>query len=274
MIRSWQEIYTMANIDEDDRMEIQRSLAFLYQQSGILDEELEKSRNSDKGVSELDLLLAKGDRSAIRDYAEQVNLTHVIANLDLLAGDPSLMVDILTTDIPLIAKPGVDLIKVQYAGGNDEELKSKLVAQLKTQELFGKGIQTVVINQVMKSYGLTGSKDLIEEYLIKNYPMNAFSYIASNEEPVRALKVLGIIDDESLNQYIKRETEIILKKYTDLKEKNKLNEISVQDVNPFNLFMLVDFYAGRNQRDKAKQIIEPLLDELKNLDVREFQDSN
>ena len=255
--------------------EIERSLAYLYQQSGLIDEELNKLEGLPKADFDenrkLDLLLAKGDRSRIRKYAERKNLTKVLHSLDLLEGDPTGVIEMLTADVPFIAKAGVQVIQLQYTLDDEEAIKPLLASQMETLKLFEGNKQTNLVNQIVKSFAITGAKDLLEGYLVENYPIHAFSYFLYEEEPEKALNVIGITDDESLNEFINKETDLIFKAYTDLKKGGLGNEILFQGIDASKLLMLVEFYENRNQSNKAKQVIRPLLEKVKNLKGEEWK---
>jgi len=205
--------------------ETMRSLAYLYKHTGVLKQEiakLEKSSNKDLALA---LNLSNNDRSSIRDYAKQKGLPNVLASLDLLEGNSDAIVEILTEQTPHISQIGLSVLQAMFEGGkdNDKLIQTKLDEQLQTL-----------------------SVDILEPYLIENLKTDAFGYFSFQEQPTKALEVIGINDEVSLNEFIDRETKIALKKFKELKNDESLPET-------------------------ARKVISPLLQESEKLNNKEWQ---
>ena len=257
--------------------EVMRSLAYLYKHSGGLDAELKRLKKLpvhkvDKSL-ELALYLATGNRSEIRKYAQKKGLPRVLATLNLLEGNPDLMVEQITANAPFVSKVGLEVLKAQYAADDNysEFVKSKHEEQLETLKLFEGNMQTVLVKQIVKFLALTGAKDLVEPYLLENYQFIAFSHFTYQEEPLKALQAIEINDESSLKDFIKRETELALKDYGDRKG-DLLGIIEDRTISSDKLLQLTEFYHNRNDVNKAKQVIEPLINKTKKLKNNEWQE--
>ncbi len=242
---------------------IMRSLAYIYQLTGRTDVELENLKKLPEGKEKAswkrNLYLAKRNRSEIRKYAKQENLAGVIANLDLLDGDATKMVDFFSDKAPFEAKLGVMLLKAQYSGANeDKRIEAAYDSELKKLELFEGDKPTSTTKQVFKSMAMTGAAMKLEPYMVENYKNDAFTYFNYLEQPKRALATIGITDDASLTLYIGGLTE----KSINDKVRNKIDPfVDSFKVNRLReqLLDLTDFYYDRGLYDQAKSVISPLL---------------
>lgn len=239
-----------------------RSLAYLYQLTGEADAELKKLKalpgDSELKALEKYLYLVKHDRAEIRKYAEQEKLDGVIANLDLLDGDPTKMVDFLSNKAPFISKSGLAVLKAQYFGDDDGIISTAYESQLKSLMLFEGNKPTNITNQVFKSMALTGAAKKLEPYMRENYKSEAFSYFSYQEQPKLALEAIGITDEASLALYITEVTEKAVNYKKDQKA-DRFGKLDLENEHRQQLLMLTEFYYDRGLYAQAKSVISPLL---------------
>ena len=244
-----------------------RSLAYLYGLTGLLGEELEKlTEMSDELVDkhwERHLNLERPGREDIRKFAIEESLMGVIANLNLLKGDPEMMYHYYSKNATYAAEAGLDVIKQQYDGAEIEFIENTHNQQVKTLSLFEGREATDLLNQTIKSMCLTGAAHLIEPYLKERYHYDAFAYLDQTERPKEALKVLGISDETSLKEFIKENTRLALAEL-DLEKKDQQKFRGGADL-PYSdrLLNVAGFYHRRGILQITKDVLSPLLSELK-----------
>jgi len=243
-----------------------RSLAYLYARTNQLDVEIDKlnelpDRLVDKRWRNY-LHLEKTNREEIRSYAQKHNLTGVVANLDLLDGDPSLMFEYYSDQAPFIAKIGLSVLKSQYEGVSEEDIKKSHEKQLKTLQLFEGNKPTELLNQTLKSLSLTGAKGLTDSYIQEQHKYEYFANLDRAEQPRKALAQLGITDDQSLDDFITDKTLLAIEEMNAAPAQRAVFEDVIETSHILELVNVADFYYRRGVKQKAKQVLTPLLEKL------------
>ena len=243
-----------------------RSLAYLYAQTGKLDDEINKLNKMSAQLRDKEwekhLYLEKSDRAEIRKYAKRESMMGIMATLDLLKGDPDQMFQYYSKSAALTAKTGFAIIKAQYDGQSDDFIAKAHAQQKQILELAKDHTNSLLLNQTMKSLSLTGGISLVEPYLEKKYKYESFTYFSSREQPRKALEIIGITDEDSLLKFIKENTRLAVAELEleqeDQREFRGGEQLSYQD----RLHTVAHFYYTKGQFKKAKSILIPLLKEL------------
>lgn len=243
-----------------------RSLAYLYAQTGKLEAEIEKLKNMDDQLVDKEweqhLYLESPRREDIRNYSQQESLMGVLANLDLLEGDPNLIYQYYAKKAPFIANTGLAILKAQYEGDSDGFIEKAHKQQLETLRLFEGNKPTDLLNQTMKSMCLTGASNLVEPYLLERYQYDSFAYLERRERPKQALAIVGITNEETLQKTIKETTRLALEELEMEQKDQRLFRGAEQISYAERLLIISEFYYNKGLPITAKEIITPFLKEL------------
>jgi hypothetical protein len=251
-----------------------RSLAYLYAQTGRLDAELERLKKmNDKLIDkqwEKHLNLEKSNHADLRKFAQRESLMGVLANLDLLAGDPDEMYWFYAKKSPLTAKTGLAIIKAQYEGEGEQFIHKAHVQQEQILELSKDEKASDLSNQTIKSMCLTGAGYLVEPYMLKRDQYESFSYLERREKPKAALATIGITDSASLQKFISENTRLAINEIE--VEQEDMREFRGKEKIPYltRLIAVAEFYYNKGQPETAKNIITPLLKEFQAQENKEW----
>jgi|GEM_PF-3116614 len=243
-----------------------RSLAYLYARTGRLDAELDRLKKMNDQLVDKEwvkhLNLENPSRVDIREFAQRESLMGVIANLDLLKGDPDEMYWFHAKKSPLAAKTGLAILKAQYEGKSEKFIQKTHTQQKKYLESSKNGNASGRINQTIKTMCLTGAGHLVEPYLLKRHHYESFTYLERREQPRKALETIGITDSESLQEFIKENTRLAIDEIE--VEQEDMREFRGEEQIPYStrLILVAEFYHKRGQPETAKEIITPLLKEF------------
>ncbi|MFT5906044.1 MAG: tetratricopeptide (TPR) repeat protein, partial [Cryomorphaceae bacterium] len=208
------------------------------------------------------LNLERPSRADIRTFAQRESLMGVIANLDLLEGNPDEMYWFHAKKSPLTAKTGLAIIKAQYEGESEEFIQKAHAQQEQILELSKDNKDSNLINQTIKSMCLTGAGHLVEPYMLKRHHYESFAYLERRELPKKALATIGITDSDSLQKFIKENTRLAIEESE--VEQEDMVEFRGKELIPYStrLILVAEFYYKKGQPETAKKIITPLLKEL------------
>lgn len=236
-----------------------RALAFLLKRSGKIDAEIERMSQF-KPNEDLDewmkiLLQIKGDRKALKKFAQSRDNKGILATLAVFEGDPVPAMDLIAPELKTkYQKAGLDYLRTtaitKKGSAQIQKTADKLAAELTSWSKLAESEPEM--EAALRTMFITGNSTAAEALYGKYDQEQYFLFLDSYERPDEALKALGVPsakdDPDAFLEWVKKSI------------KSSIDEDEDQHGGHQNRILNVaNFYFSRGEKEIARTVLKEML---------------